>query len=154
MLRHQILGVVAGLSGVASAAAAQSPAFQKYPVSKVYAGPQARARVARNSPAWKFRTRIREAAQQRPNFAGHYVFTAWGCGSECLRYAIVDVLTGAVYFDNVALTWWGATTPEPFTPLNFRVTSSLVVFTGVLGAESKNTTYYFRFSQGRLLAVQ
>lgn len=154
MVGQQIPGLVAGLICFASSAPAQSPAFQKYPVSKVYAGPQARARVARNSPAWKFRTRIREAAQQHPNFAGHYVFTTWGCGSECLHYAIVDVLTGAVYFDNVALTWWGATTPEPFTPLDFRVTSSLVIFTGVLGAESKNTTYYFRFSQGHLLAVQ
>jgi hypothetical protein len=44
-----------------------------------------------------FRTNLREAAKQPPNFAGHYRFTEWGCGTQCAGGAIVDLQTGRVY---------------------------------------------------------
>jgi len=31
------------------------------------------------------------------NFAGHYCFVYWGCGSECQDAAIVDLKKGIVY---------------------------------------------------------
>lgn len=31
------------------------------------------------------------------NFAGHYCFVYWGCGSECQDAAVVDLNTGVVY---------------------------------------------------------
>jgi len=31
------------------------------------------------------------------NFAGHYCFAYWGCGSPCQMSAVVDLKTGLVY---------------------------------------------------------
>ncbi|WP_276503513.1 hypothetical protein [Terrimonas pollutisoli] len=31
------------------------------------------------------------------NFAGHYCFVFWGCGSPCKLSAVVDLKTGKVY---------------------------------------------------------
>jgi hypothetical protein len=44
-----------------------------------------------------FRTRLTEAATQPPDFAGHYRFAVWGCGSNCGAGAILDLQNGAVY---------------------------------------------------------
>jgi len=44
-----------------------------------------------------FRTRIRDAAEQGPNFAGHYTVAEWGCGTGCVQMAVVDNQSGAVY---------------------------------------------------------
>lgn len=73
----------------------------------------------------RFHTRIREGVEkgwgvwingewgkeqnrQGPNFAGHYIVIVWGCGSGCLRMAMSDAETGAVYnppvSDDVGLT--------------------------------------------------
>ncbi|MBI3935017.1 MAG: hypothetical protein HY316_10025 [Acidobacteria bacterium] len=32
-----------------------------------------------------------------PNFAGHYFVVTWGCGTGCLRMAVVDAITGKIY---------------------------------------------------------
>jgi hypothetical protein len=32
-----------------------------------------------------------------PNFVGHYIVIVWGCGAGCLRMAMSDAETGAVY---------------------------------------------------------
>jgi hypothetical protein len=44
-----------------------------------------------------FRTRLTDAAKESPNFAGHYRFTIWGCGSECISGAIIHLETGKVF---------------------------------------------------------
>jgi len=61
-----------------------------------------------------YRTRIREGVEKGwgvaingewgteqnrpgPNFAGHYVVIAWGCGAPCLMMAVCDLETRAVY---------------------------------------------------------
>jgi len=31
------------------------------------------------------------------NFAGHYVFVEWSCGTNCQQSAVVDAITGRVY---------------------------------------------------------
>jgi hypothetical protein len=43
-----------------------------------------------------FHTRLLQAAKEPPNFATHYRFTMWGCGSECASGAIIDLATGQV----------------------------------------------------------
>lgn len=45
-----------------------------------------------------FRTRLREAAKESPDFAGNMVVASWGCGSGCIRFAFVNVETGDVWF--------------------------------------------------------
>src|SRR5690242_7254065 len=44
-----------------------------------------------------FQTQLVNAAKERPNFAGHYRFTYWGCGSFCSAAALVDLQTGDVF---------------------------------------------------------
>jgi predicted transport protein len=51
-----------------------------------------------NADAKRFRTRIKETCEkENVNFAGHYCFVSWGCGSECQASVVVDALTGKVY---------------------------------------------------------
>jgi hypothetical protein len=44
-----------------------------------------------------FRTQLLSGAKESPNFAGHYRFVGWGCGSICAAGAFIDLETGAVY---------------------------------------------------------
>ncbi len=44
-----------------------------------------------------FRTQLSNGAKERPNFAGHYRFVGWGCGSVCAAGALIDLETGIVY---------------------------------------------------------
>lgn len=45
-----------------------------------------------------YNTRITETySSEGVNFAGHYCFVSWGCGSPCKMSAIVDAQTGKVY---------------------------------------------------------
>jgi hypothetical protein len=46
----------------------------------------------------RFVTRIKEGvAEKGVNFAGHFCFVYWGCGSPCKLSAVVDLNTGIVY---------------------------------------------------------
>lgn len=53
--------------------------------------------VLRTAGQRLFRTRIRKAAREGPNFAGHYTVADWGCGTACESMVVVDAETGAVY---------------------------------------------------------
>lgn len=48
----------------------------------------------------RFKTRLTEASKELPDFAGHYRFANWGCGSTCETGAIIDLRNGKVYWDN------------------------------------------------------
>lgn len=64
---------------------------------EVYTGQVAGVRFDGNFPEAKmFQTKIREAAQQGPNFAGHYTVATWGCGSGCQQHAVVDAQSGDI----------------------------------------------------------
>ena len=140
------------------AAFGQSPRFQDYPVAERYAGRPVAPKLQPGTAAWNFRTRIREAAQDKPNFAGHYILATWGCGAECLSYAILDARTGAVYCNGVTVCCYfgkmGGNLPEDFQPIAFRLDSRLVVFTGLLNEEGANDPHYFTFERGRLLPLK
>jgi hypothetical protein len=54
--------------------------------------------LSSNKGAHRFRTRITEAYKaDTVNFAGHYTFAWWGCGSPCQSGVIIDRKTGQVY---------------------------------------------------------
>jgi len=44
-----------------------------------------------------FRTRLREAVEKPPNFAGTLRSVIWGCGSNCASGAFIDLKTGVVF---------------------------------------------------------
>lgn len=157
LMRCCLLLCVSGLPFTALGQA-QTARFNKYPVTEQYNGPQTAPKLKPGTAAWAFRTRIREAARQKPNFAGHYVLATWGCGAECLSYAIIDVKSGAVYFNDQTVCCWFtpglAEKPESFEPVDFRINSRLVVFAGKLNEEGRNEPHPFKFEHGQLIAVQ
>jgi hypothetical protein len=132
----------------------QPPYFAAYPAPAVHTGQRVPPKLSPQTAAWMFRTRIREVAQRRPNFAGHYVLATWGYGAECLSYVIVDVTSGKVYFDDVTICCWGTAVPDSFEPIDFRLSSRLVIFTGLLAEEGKKGPHYYKFQDGQLIAVR
>jgi hypothetical protein len=101
--RSAVLNLLSAM--LASGLAAQewepntAPPFSAYAVRGTFVGPIAPVNLQSHPEAARFRTRLREAARNGPNFAGHYTVATWGCGaSDCLSLAIVDENTGRVYF--------------------------------------------------------
>ena len=129
------------------------PAFARYPVVARYRGTQAVPLLRPGTAAWQFRTRIREAARQPANFAGHYVLATWGCGAECVSFAIIDVKTGAVYFDSRTVCCWGTAVPDDFEPVRGQLDSRLLICTGLLNEQGPNKPHRYLFSQGHLAAL-
>ena len=90
--------------------------------------------------AHRYRTELRTQATRGPDFAGHYTIAGWGCGSSCLQFAIIDALTGKVYFPphitSVSSVHVGDSSPQKFNSLRYRLDSRLLV---VLGAINEDT---------------
>jgi hypothetical protein len=74
------------------------PRFEDYPVLEKFKGRPAPVNLRSHPDARLFRTRLREAAKNKPNFAGHYILVTWGCGASCNTVALIDARTGKVYF--------------------------------------------------------
>lgn len=84
-----------------------------------------------------FRTNLRNAEKDGINFAGHYILTDWGCGTDCAEVAIIDAKTGNVFFplqlqgiSSGMIAW-----PENTDRLEFRPNSRLVILNGYESAE-------------------
>jgi hypothetical protein len=85
--------------------------FTDFQVKPVSPKPKIKIDWSSYKDAKHFKTRISEAcSKENINFAGHYCFVSWGCGSECFVSVIVDALTGKIY-DGV-----GATSGFDFKP--------------------------------------
>src|ERR1700758_72588 len=65
------------------------PKFAQFPAREYSHKPTGRVDLS-TSNAYDFRTRLREGARQKANFAGHYVVVTWGCGTNCNMGAVVD----------------------------------------------------------------
>lgn len=81
-----------------------APRFEDYPTTGVYKGKNTPLALTRDDRT--YRTRLREAAAEKPNFAGHYILAAWGCGAECVMGAVIDANTGRVsWFPHTICCW-------------------------------------------------
>jgi hypothetical protein len=76
---------------------AHAPRFEAYPATRVRAARLAEPRVDRGE-AHRFRTLLRKSREEPPNFAGHFRIVVIGCGTSCTDFAIVDTLSGRVFF--------------------------------------------------------
>jgi len=84
-------------------------------------------------------TRLRYAAKQKPNFAGHYILTAWGCGASCLVPVAIDARTGVVVWLNFSVCCWPLDVDKP---LEFKLTSTLLIVRGSRNENGGGTYYY------------
>jgi hypothetical protein len=96
MLRHFAAAVFAASLLIQPLDSQESrPRFEDFPVTENWAGPSVKIKIS--SPQERlFRTRLLMAGREQPNFAGHFVATSWGCGSNCAQGAVVDLETGNV----------------------------------------------------------
>lgn len=76
-------------------AAQRRPRFEDYPVQENWDGRRAPLQL-RSASERLFKTNLRNAAAEPPNFAGHYVLATWGCGSNCAAGAFIDLATGRI----------------------------------------------------------
>lgn len=134
----------------------RAPSFADYPAKEIYGGKSARVRLTKDDRA--FRTRLREAARGRPNFAGRYVVTAWGCGAGCQVGAVIDAATGRVYrLPHEATLDYDA--GLDFEPIRFRRDSRLIIIFGARDNEDASEmdkdfgTHYYVFERGRFRQV-
>ena len=120
-----------------------------------------------------FRTNLRNAAKRGVNFAGRYVLTGWGCGTNCSAWAIIDGRTGNVFFpDEFSGVGFGfcelpnnvlpGDAPnrddESAGPIFFRKDSRLILLTGFKGGDLENEksrcgVYAFEWTGTRLRQV-
>lgn len=108
------------------------PRFEDYPAGAAFAG---RNRLVLDGTDMGYRTRLREAARQRPDFAGHYVLALWSCGAECLMGAAVDVRSGHVAWlpGGTICCWFSGskTQARDINPVRYRLDSRLLVLNGL-----------------------
>jgi hypothetical protein len=76
--------------------AASSTEFARHPAAPRLKGRPATPKLV-TKQARLFRTRLRQEAAEGPNFNGHYRVASWGCGTNCIEWAVIDLLTGDVW---------------------------------------------------------
>jgi hypothetical protein len=69
--------------------------FEDFAVTDLYAG-RARVDFTTLPEANMHRTAISEDVNRGANFAGTYVVSTWGCGSDCRGSAVVNAQSGAI----------------------------------------------------------
>lgn len=150
-----VMAVVIALS-LAQAAGAQerAPRFEDHPVRETYTGP-VHAPVLATSEQRQFRTRLRNAAKGKPNFAGRYILGLWGCGSGCLMGGVVDAKTGKVTMLPFTVCCWRDDVPDDFQPIDVRIDSNLVIVEGAIDENySDNGKRYYLFQNGRFTKIE
>jgi hypothetical protein len=75
---------------------ADAPRFEDYP-AKLYTGRNAAPDLKSDPKSRLYRTRLKEWARERPNFAGRFILATWGCGTDCTQIAIIDAKTGRIF---------------------------------------------------------
>ena len=140
-----VLGVIlAGVTARTAAYAAGIPQFAAYPASPAYHGRNAEPKLS--TPEERtFRPRLREAARERPNFAGRYILTTWGCGTSCVMGAVIDAQSGRVTFLPATVCCWSTSVDDGFRPVEARSTSRLIVLSGLLDEKGTMGSHFFIF---------
>jgi hypothetical protein len=108
--------------------AAQLPAFESYRVTEHFKGRP--AKVILTGVDQDARDKVKAAAKQKPNFAGHYVIVTWSCGNECLAGSVIDAATGKVFSLPVTVCCWKQETGPELKPIEFHLDSRLLVLQG------------------------
>ena len=140
---------------IASGVVAQAPPrFEGYPALGAYNGKNAPLALAsKNDRA--YRTQLRAAAAQKPNFAGHYIVTTWGCGSGCVMGAVLDANSGRVVWLPHTICCWPVDVDDKFQPVAYRWDSRLMIFSGARNEkEGDEGTHYYEFKDGKFVYIR
>jgi len=114
---------------VGNLAAPMDQEFLNYPgdppLESTAKAPRMDTRFAR-----EYRTQLREAAEKGPDFGGRYALASWGCGTNCLELALIDLSIGKVH-ETAASTLPGCLVPrlsegKPAVWADYRLDSRLL----------------------------
>lgn len=109
----------------------------------------------KTAAARQYRTVLRQQAINGPNFAGHYAIVVIGCGAGASCYAIVDAISGRVFFPpNLrGVADWSLFSPvEPLGRLVHRRDSRLLIAFGLPNEdEGRAGASLYEWVDGRLL---
>lgn len=78
--------------------------FNQYKINEQFSGIPAPLNFANDAGNLLYKTRIMNAynayvsGEYNDVFAGHYIFTAWGCGTSCRMGVIIDLNNGEIYW--------------------------------------------------------
>jgi hypothetical protein len=126
--------------------------FEDFPAGALYAG---HGRLVLGPADRAFRTRLREAARQPPDFAGHYVLALWGCGTECIMGAAINLRSGRVAWLPGTLCCWykgGQGETQEIEPVHYRRDSRLIVLNGMRNErEGDLGTHLYAMEGGRFV---
>lgn len=143
----------------------KAPNFGAYPVAAPRTSHPPKLDLRSNPIARTYKTVLRRQIARGPNFAGHYRIAAWGCGSSCTMFAIVNLDTGKVItpqgFSHTSGVYFGDDIQQAvpgsqsrFWLLAFRKDSRLLVVFGDLDEDEKREgAFYFVLDHGRLRPV-
>lgn len=112
------------------------PTFTQY-AAKVEKIKNVKVNLRSHKNANMFRTNLRNAAKEGVNFAGHYILTTWGCGTNCTQSAIIDARNGRVFFpDQLEGAGFGfCELPDDTEPIVSRADSRLLILSGFKGGD-------------------
>jgi hypothetical protein len=134
----------------------RAPRFEDYHVHENFVGKT--APLVWTPEARLFRTRIRKAAKQKPNFAGHFIVAWWGCGSGCVSVGIIDAETGETFVTHQETGYCpSADEPDAQTEpiIEYRRDSKLLIFRGALNDNRDIiSTRFLKFQNHRLKLIR
>ena len=113
-----------------------TPTFTQY-AAKVEKTRNVKVNLKSHKNAGMFRTNLRDAAKEGVNFAGHYILTTWGCGTNCSKSAIIDARNGRVFFpDQLEGAAFGfCELPDDTEPIVYKADSRLLILSGFKGGD-------------------
>lgn len=166
-----LAGVLLAVSSFTNAQ--KVPSFAQYG-AKVEKFRSINVNLKSHKHARTFRTNLRNAAKSGVNFAGHFIMTGWGCGTNCSEWAIIDARSGRVFFPREfeGVGFGFCDLPEHAMPsdgpklsddadgpLYYKPGSRMAVLTGYTGGGIDNKrarcgNYFFEWSGTRLKQVK
>lgn len=160
-MRGKILLLTALLLASSLYADAQStPTFTQF-AAKVESLKNVKVNLRSHKNASMFRTNLRNAAKEGVNFAGHYILTTWGCGTNCSQSAIIDARNGRVFFPTQleGAGFGFCDFPDDTEPFIYKVNSRLFVLNGFKGGDlerenSRCGVYYLEWTGANFKQVK
>lgn len=143
-----VFGIAANLALAASPAPAPVPQFDNFPAPAWHG--KVAATTIQSEQDHRFAARLRELSGKKPNFAGHYALSNWGCGASCTMTVAVDARTGETVWLPFTVCCWDVDIDQP---IEFRRNSKLVIVHGSRN-ETGNGTYYYLFDQNRFTLLR
>lgn len=133
-------------------AQSKMPTFAQY-AAKVEVVKNVRVNLKSHKNAGSYRTNLRNAAKDGVNFAGHFILTIWGCGTNCTQSAIIDARSGKVFFPNEleGVAFGFCELPDDAEPIVSRADSRLLVLNGFKDSDLNSDksfcgTYYLEWT--------